>query len=68
MIGQRCSIREEALPRLTGNGLIRIEHYRTLKGVIAGESRDKLCWLVRWDGYVIKDAYHMRFIKVETGG
>lgn len=32
------------------------------KGIIVGESRDKSCWRVRWDGNKTNYAYHKDFI------
>ena len=54
-ITKRCSFSREGLDTFGKNRI----------GKIVGESRDKTCWLVIWEGQNSKQAFHKSFIYVE---
>ena len=54
-ISKRCSLSREAINTFGKN----------MRGKIVGESRDKECWIIIWDGQSSRNAYSKDFIYVE---
>lgn len=59
-IGRRCQVSEQGIDEGVESSYVR------RNGEVVGESRDKTCWLVRWDGNSLKSrtAYHKDFIQI----
>jgi len=49
--------------------LVGVDHRGNRHGIVIGESRDKSCWIVRFDGNKpsSRSAFHKSFVKPEKG-
>jgi hypothetical protein len=59
--GDRCKINKYGKENVGGS-----YSKNRIEGVIVGESRDKLCWRIKWDGLATVEGWHKDFIAKAT--